>query len=396
VSAQPDNSIPGPVDVPEELLELKGYVRKIIDTEVIPYEKQGELPPEAVARVHAKLREIGIWGLSVPAEHGGSGLDALGFVMMCEEFCRSTLWEPLYNAGNAFPGFLDGPQHLMERYYLPTVRGELSAPSFALTEPQGGSDPGGMMQTTAVRDGDDWVIDGRKTFVSYGDITDYVLVFAVTDKHLRQRGGISLFVVDRDNPGMSVVRSIPTMGSHTPVELDFTNCRVPDSQRLGDVGQGFALAQSALGKYRLMFGGYATGAASRLLDMALDYAASREAFGKTLAEHGQIQAMLADIAIDIETCRWMTYRAAALHDRGENTRIIDSMVKVYGSEMINRVADKVMQIHGGWGYSQDFPIERFLRDTRFMRIVEGPNEMHRWLIARELSKQRAAATAVSR
>ncbi|MGM7668052.1 acyl-CoA dehydrogenase family protein [Microbacterium sp. A93] len=391
-----DESLVFPVDVPEELLELQGYVRKIVTNEVIPYEKEGELPPDVQARVHDKLREIGTWGLGVPAEHGGSGLSALGFVMVCEEYCRTTLWEPLYNAGNAFPGFINGSQDLLERYYLPTVRGELSPPSFALTEPQGGSDPGGMMQTTAVREGDDWILDGRKTFISYGDKSDYVLVFAITDKKLRQRGGISLFVVDRDNPGMSVVRKIPTMGSHTPVELDFTDCRVSDANRLGDVGQGFALAQSALGKYRLMFGGYAVGAAGRLLEMALDYASAREAFGKTLSEQGQIQAMLADIAIDIETCRWMTYRAAVLHDRGEDTRIIDSMVKVYASEMIGRVSDKVMQIHGGWGYSQDFPIERFLRDSRFARIVEGPNEMHRWLISRELVKRRAAGKSVTR
>jgi acyl-CoA dehydrogenase len=144
-----------------------------------------------------------------------------------------------------------------------------------------------------------------------------------------------------------------------------------------------------------MFGAYAVGVASRLLELALDYTASRETFGKTLAEHGQIQAMLADVAIDIETCRWLTYRVGVMHDQGTDTQMFDSMVKVYATEMVNRVSDKVMQMHGGWGYTKDFPIERFLRDSRFARIVEGPNEMHRWLISRELHRRRAAGKGIA-
>jgi alkylation response protein AidB-like acyl-CoA dehydrogenase len=181
------------------------------------------------------------------------------------------------------------------------------------------------------------------------------------------------------------------MGEHRPVELDFNDCIIPDSQRLGEVGEGFVIAQTLLGGARAFIGAYAVGVCSRLLDMACEYTISREAFGKPLAEHGQVQAVIADCAIELEACRWLTYRAGAEADRGADTRLLDSMVKVYASEMVSRVSDKILQLHGGWGYSRDLPIERFYRDSRFFRIAEGPNEVHRWLLSRELTKRAARA-----
>lgn len=376
----------GPVDISPELLEFKGAVRRFIDDEVIPFERQGEIPPEALSRVLDKTRELGIWAANVPAEFGGAGLGALGYLLVAEEICRTTLWMPVYNAGNAMLALTRGTEDQKARYLYPTIAGERQG-CFALTEPQGGSDPGGMMQTEAVFDGKNWTLNGRKSFITFGDHADYALVFAVTDRAKRQHGGITLFIVERDTPGYSVVRTIATMGEHTPAELEFNDCVISDAQRLGDVGNGFVLAQTTLGGARAFIGAYAVGVCSRLVDMACAYTTSRQAFGKPLADHGQVQAVIADCAIEVEACRWLTYRAAAEADRGHDTRLLDSMVKVFASEMVSRVSDKIMQIHGGWGYSKDLPIERFYRDSRFFRIAEGPNEVHRWLLARELTRK---------
>ncbi|MGB8195491.1 MAG: acyl-CoA dehydrogenase family protein [Acidimicrobiales bacterium] len=377
----------GIMELPAELLEFKAVVRRFIDEQVIPHEKDGEMSPEVLARVLAQMKDLGIWAANVPAEFGGAGLGALGYLMVSEEICRTTLWLPLYSAGNAMLVLTLGTEEQKQRYLYPSVTGDRLG-CFALTEPQGGSDPGGTMRTEAHFDGTNWTLNGRKTFITFGNTADYALVFAVTDRTKRQHGGITLFLVDKGTEGFSVVRSIQTMGEHRPVELDFHDVVVSDAQRLGEVGEGFVMAQRVLGGARAFIGAYAVGVCSRLLDMAVDYTQEREAFGKPLSEHGQVQAVLADCAIELEACRWLTYRAGAEAERGGDTRILDSIVKVYASELVSRVSDKILQIHGGWGYSKDLPIERFYRDSRFFRIAEGPNEVHRMLISRELVKGR--------
>jgi alkylation response protein AidB-like acyl-CoA dehydrogenase len=271
-----------------------------------------------------------------------------------------------------------------ERYLIPVVRGERLG-AFALTEATGGSDPAGNMHTIArVCDGG-WVIDGRKCFVSLGQVADHVVVFA------RTGGGITAFVVDRGTPGLSVVRVIPTMGSVAPAELDFTECRVPDANRIGEIGQGFVLAQRLLGRARMEIGARAVGACDRLLDLAIGYVGTRTSFGAPISEHGGVQWMLADCAIELDATRWMTYASAVRVDAGMDTRVRDSMVKVFASEALGRVADRVLQLFGGWGYAKDLPVERFYREARMWRIVEGPNEIHRWAIARALNRFGVAA-----
>jgi alkylation response protein AidB-like acyl-CoA dehydrogenase len=208
-------------------------------------------------------------------------------------------------------------------------------------------------------------------------------VFACTDV-LAGSWGITAFLVDQDTPGLSVIRTIPTMGSTAPAELDFNECRVPDANRIGEVGHGFVLAQQLLGRARSDIGARAVGACDRMLGMALDYVATRSSFGKAVSDHEGAQWMLADCAIDLEASRAMTYAAAERRDGGGEMRVHDAMVKVFASEALGRVADRVLQLFGGWGYSKDLPIERFYREARMWRIVEGPNEVHRWAIARSL------------
>jgi acyl-CoA dehydrogenase len=377
-----------------ELLELRSTVRRFTEHELFTLEP--DLPELAVldgdthAHLRQKFMDAGLWAFGVPAEHGGQGASALAQVIMIEELSRSTLGLALVGRmGEPLPILYAASEDQQARYLVPAVNGDRLG-AFALTEPTGGSDPVGNMRTTARRDGDAWVIDGRKCFVSLGEVADHILVFACTDTAAGARG-ITSFLVDRDTPGFSVVRTIPTMGSLAPAELDFNSCQVPDANRVGEIGAGFSLAQQLLGRARAQIGARALGACDRLLGLAIDYAGSRTSFGKPLSEHEGIQWMLADCAIDLDACRWMTYAAADRSDQGGESRVHDAIVKVFTSEAVGRVADRVMQIFGGWGYSKDFPIERFYRESRMWRIVEGPNEVHRWAIARTVLRHGVGA-----
>jgi len=370
--------------LPDELVEWKGSIRRFVDEELIPHERDAgqRLPDDVLERIRPKVRELGIWAADVPAEYGGAGLSALQYAVATEELGRSLFWLDVMEMGSVMAALLRGSPDQIERYVLPSVRGERSG-AFGLTEPTGGSDPARAIQTTAVRDGDNWVINGRKAFISGADRADHVIVMARTDKD-KGSHGITCFVVDTDTPGFSVVRTIPTMGHVWPCELDFTGVVVSDSQRVGEVGEGFILAQQTLGPQRIGIGARALGVCTRLLELAIDYGRTRVVWGQVLGAHGMFQERLADCAIELEACRWFVYRAAAEVDRGSDTRTLESMVKVYSSELMTRVADKVLQVHGGWGYSQDLPIERMYRDHRMWRIVEGPNEVHRMVVARRL------------
>jgi len=373
-------------EIPEELRMLQQTVRRFVKEELLPLEKRTldleQVPAGEYARLREKVRDMGLWLMTVPQEFGGAGLGSLASVLVVEETSKVLVGQALF--GVAPPSALfGGSEEQRERFLHPVLRGE-KAWCFALTEPTGGSDPAGNMETTAVRDGDRWIINGRKVFVTGGDRADFALVFALTDRDKRQHGGIGAFIVERGTPGFTMVRTIPTMGGVSPAELDFQDCVIPDGNRLGGEDRGFVTAQRALGAARQQIGARAVGMSERLLEMGLEYARNRVTFGKPLAERQGVQFMLADCAIEINACRWMTYRAAWKHEQGEDTRLEDSIIKVYASEIMGMVADRVLQIHGGWGYTQELPIERFYRFARLWRIVEGPNEVHRWVIGRAL------------
>ncbi|MGP0081782.1 acyl-CoA dehydrogenase family protein [Mycobacterium sp.] len=364
-----------------EQCQLRDAIEKFVDTELIPNENQ-PLSPELEERIFAGLRRLGIWALGVPERFGGAGGTPLDRVVMIEQLSRSLLGPYLIGRmGEPLSILFAATPEQQESYLYPVVRGEQLG-AFALTEPTGGADPVGNMTTTAVREGDGWILDGRKCFVSLGDVADYVVVFARTDRTAGAKG-ISAFIVEANTPGFNVVRRIPTMGSMAPAEIDFQHCFVPDDNRLGQPGQGFLLAQQLLGTQRLEIGARATGACERLIDLAVDHVNSRESFGVTLASQQGIQWILADCVLDLEAVRSITYSAATREDDGVVAqRMRCSITKVFASEALCRVADRVLQLFGGWGYSADFPVERFYREVRMWRIVEGPNEVHRSLIGR--------------
>jgi len=364
-----------------EQCQLRDAIEKFVDTELIPNENQ-PLSPELEERIFAGLRRLGIWALGVPERFGGAGGTPLDRVVMIEQLSRSLLGPHLIGRmGEPLSILFAATPEQQESYLYPVVRGEQLG-AFALTEPTGGADPVGNMTTTAVREGDGWILDGRKCFVSLGDVADYVVVFARTDRTAGAKG-ISAFIVEANTPGFNVVRRIPTMGSMAPAEIDFQHCFVPDDNRLGQPGQGFLLAQQLLGTQRLEIGARATGACERLIDLAVDHVNGRESFGVTLASQQGIQWILADCVLDLEAVRSITYSAATRENDGVVAqRMRCSITKVFASEALCRVADRVLQLFGGWGYSADFPVERFYREVRMWRIVEGPNEVHRSLIGR--------------
>jgi alkylation response protein AidB-like acyl-CoA dehydrogenase len=368
--------------VRQELLSLEPLVLQR-DTQGLTGEEL--LPAEVEERLLAKAQEAGLWGLDVPEEFGGLNLGALPKCLATEE---------LYKTITPFTFPPDAPNlHMLiqtctpeqrERYLLPYARGEKRS-AIAISEPGAGSDPAAM-QTTAVKKGDQWVINGRKIWISRAHIADFIIVMALTDKEKRARGGITAFLVDKGTPGLVLQRQIPVIGGHAPWELVFEDLILPNSQVLGQVGQGFAPMQLRLTVRRLEIGSWCVGLAQRCLDMMVDYAKQRVTFGQRLADRQAIQWFIADSATDIHAARLMTHHGAWKFDQGDEVRQEASMLKVFATEMATRVADRAMQMHGGMGMSKELPLEFIYRRLRPMRIFEGPTEVHRWVIARTLLK----------
>jgi len=373
-----------------EQRQLRATIEKFVDTELIPNERE-PMSPDVEKRIYAGLHRLGIWALGVPESVGGAGGSHVDRIVMIEQLSRSLLGPDLIGRmGEPLSVLYAASPDQQRRYLHPVVRGEKLG-AFALTESTGGTDPVGNMTTTAVRNGNGWIVSGRKCFVSLGDIADYVVVFARTDRNAGAKG-ITAFIVDADTPGFSVIRRIATMGSMAPAEIDLQDCYVTDDNRLGEPGQGFMLAQQLLGTARLEIGARAAGACERLIDLAVDHVNNRESFGTTLATQQGVQWTLADCALDLEIVRNLTYSAASREGDGVVAqRMRHSITKVVASEAVCRIADRVLQLFGGWGYSTDLPVERFYREARLWRIVEGPNEIHRSLIGRLLAQSGARA-----
>lgn len=267
-----------------------------------------------------------------------------------------------------------------ETYLLPAIEGE-RASCFAVTEPGAGSDLTAI-RMRARRDGGDWILHGEKTFITRGQEADFAIVIAVTDADKGYRGGFTAFIVDRAMGWTS--STIETMGPARPISMSFEDVRVPAENVLGEVGDGFRLAMEWIGRGRYVIPSLAIGAAERLLSMAVEYANQRETFGVPIGEHQMIQAMIADSEVELESARWLVLLAAWTVDQGRDPRHHSSMAKLAGATMANRVVDRVMQIHGGIGYTRELPIERWYREARLWRIYEGSDEIQRRAIARNL------------
>jgi len=378
--------------IPENLSMMVDTVRRFVKKDLEPISQQVEDDDHIPDEIVAKMAELGLFGLSIPEEYGGLGIGVLGECLVYEELSKvNACFRTRIGTNNGIGSmgiYYDGTEEQKQRYLPRLAAGEWVS-CFALSEPEAGSDAANV-QTTAVRDGDWWVLNGLKHFITNGDVADMACVFALTDKAKRAKGGITAFIVEKTDPGFfvgTIERKMGMRGSHT-TELVFDNCRIPADRVIGgdkNIGQGFKTAMKTLDKGRLTMGASALGSAQKLLDLCVDYAKQRVQFGKPIAEFQAIQFMLAEMATQIYAARQMLYHAAWLRD-AKGTSIIKeaSMVKYFCTEMAGRVADMAVQVFGGMGYMKDFPVERYYRDLRLTRIYEGTSEIQKVVIAREL------------
>ncbi len=381
-------------ELPEELQMLKRTLCRFVDKEIIPIERDAyegpEMKPEVRARLEAKTREMGLWLLAVPKEHGGQGLGLLGMAVVWEEMGRTIALptrQPQIFGPEVSPilYFLDDQQK--EEYLYPVIRGEKKA-CFAQTEPDAGGDPGAM-RTTAVRREDHYVINGFKRFITGAATADFAQVMAATDRAKGSHGGITAFLVDMDTPGVKIVRAQKTMMDDEPYEVAFENVGVPAWKRIGKEGEGFKFAQHWINVGRIRHGARALGVMERCLEMGARYAKQRMTFGQLLAERQAVQWMLVDSWVELQTLRLLVYRTAWKFDHGQDVRHDAYVVKMVGDRQSFLCADRCLQIHGGTGLTTDLPIEKFWRDQRSMMITEGPEEILRMALARHVLQQYA-------
>jgi acyl-CoA dehydrogenase len=371
----------------DEEREIRDWVRTFVTREVMPLEStvlererrnERGLTREELRALRAKAKESGFFGVQTPEEYGGMALGAVMTALVEAELGRSFV--PFSFGGDADNILYSANDEQQERYLLPTINGDKIS-CFAITEPGAGSDARNI-RTTAVRDGDEWVINGEKTFITGGDVADFCMVFAVTNKELGANGGVTCFLVDREAGWQSA--PIPTMGEWGPASLSFQDVRVPHSAILGEEGRGFELAMRWIGKGRYLLPARALGACERLVEMGMEHARHRVTFGSPIADRQAIQWMIADSAVEIEALRWLVLAAAWQVDQGIDSRQSQSMAKLYGGVKANEIVDRVLQMHGGMGYTRELPIERWYRELRVLRIYEGTDEIQRRTIARNL------------
>jgi alkylation response protein AidB-like acyl-CoA dehydrogenase len=330
------------------------------------------------------MGELGLLGMNVPAEYQGAGVDTVSYSLALQEIayaCASTaVIMSVHNSVACGPIYLFGSDYLKETYLKPLASGQMIG-SFALTEPNAGSDPASQ-QTKAVKKKKEYIINGTKTFITSGSNSDLTVVTAYTEKAKKHRG-ISAFIVEKGRPGFQVGREEDKMGlrASDTAELIFEDCRVPEENLLGNEGDGFIIAMSSLDGGRIGIASQSVGMAQACLDAATSYARARIQFGRPISQFQGIRWMIADMATQIEAARLLTFNAAAMKDRGENLTSAASMAKVFASEMANKVAYQALQIHGGYGYIKEFPVERYYRDARVLTLYEGTSEIQRKVIA---------------
>lgn len=370
----------------EDTTAVVDLTRKLVQKHQMPLEEKKlrglAVEPQDQVAGTAAAQAVGLWGLALPAEMGGADLPVARHLAVVEENYRCLV--PLQFGGYVPPFLVHAQGRQKERFLDPALQGKLRY-AFAQTEPSGGADPGGAIQTRAVLRGDKWVIDGTKVFITGVALADVIFVVALTDQAKRQHGGISIFAVDKSNPGLKISREIRILDGSVVHELIFDACEVPQEALLGQPGDGFKNAQLLLSLARFEVGARAMGVASRALEMMTAYAKQRVAFGSALSAKQGIQAMLVDSWMEIYQCRLMLYAGAKKADEGRDTRVDASLVKMQGTEVVGKVLDRAVQIFGGAGVSLDNPIAHWYRTMRPARIYEGPTEVHKYhVLARHI------------
>ncbi|MCC7343702.1 MAG: acyl-CoA dehydrogenase [Deltaproteobacteria bacterium] len=374
----------------EEHKMIRDMARAFAQKEVAPTAAEMDQKGEFPSRHLPKMAELGLLGMMVPTEWGGSGLDTLAYVLALEEIsaaCASTsVTMSVNNSLYCGPILKFGTDAQKEKYLKPFASGQKLG-AYALSEPGTGSDAANQ-QTTAVQKGDKWVLNGRKNFITNGPHADAMIVYAMNDKEKRHKG-ISAFIVEKNFPGFAVGKVEKKLGicASSTSEIVLDNCEVPAANLLGQAGQGFTIAMSTLDSGRIGIGTQALGIARAAYEAARKYSTEREAFGKKIYEFGAIEGYLADMATDIDASRLLVHRAAWLKDQGQPFGKEASMAKLFASETAMRVADKAIQIHGGYGYIKDYPVERHYRDAKITEIYEGTSEIQRLVICRHVIKE---------
>jgi alkylation response protein AidB-like acyl-CoA dehydrogenase len=376
-----------------EQQEVRALARDFAEREVAPVSRHFDEAQEFPHEILVKLAGTGLLGALVPEEYGGAALDYVAYALAVEELNRVdasvgiTMWAHNSLCTNHIALFGSREQ---KAAYLPRLARGQSLGAWGLTEPGSGSDAAAM-RTRAVADGDHFVLDGSKAFITNAGVADIAVVMAVTDPALGHRG-ISAFILERGMAGFSAGKPYRKLGLHASntAELHFDHVRLPSSALLGDRGMGFVNTMQVLEGGRIAMAAMGVGLAQGALDEALKYMKQRSAFGQTLAEFNGLQGMIADIGTEVEAARLLTLRAAALKDRGRPVKVAASMAKVFASEVAMKAATKALQVHGGAGYITEFPIERIFRDAKLTEIGEGTSEIQRMVIAREILGGRGA------
>lgn len=373
----------------EEHEMIRQTARDFAQNEIAPiaakFDESGEFPSETIQKMGA----LGFMGIEVPEEYGGAGMDTLAYVLALEEICKADAAHgTIMSVNNSLfcYGILKYGTEEQKRTFVKPVASGKAIGAYALTEPMSGSDAGNM-RTRAIRHGDRYVLNGRKSWVTSGPVADYVVVFALTDPEKKHRG-ITAFLVDANTPGFIRGKKEPKLGIRASAtsELTFENCEVPVENRLGEEGEGFKIAMAVLDAGRIGIAAQALGIAEAAYEASLQYATEREAFGQKIGAFQGISFKLADMKTRIEASRLLTYQAALAKERskttGERFTLQASMAKLFSSETAMFVTHAAVQIHGGMGYSRELPIERYFRDAKITEIYEGTSEIQRLVIAR--------------
>ncbi|QQK80273.1 acyl-CoA dehydrogenase family protein [Salicibibacter cibi] len=377
-------------NISEENEQMRVMVKNFVENEVEPYAQQIEEEDAIPGNLIDKAKELGLFGLSIPEEYGGIGLDTVGKCIVYEQLGRThNGYVSLIGAhtGIGSTGLVRLASEELKQKYLPDMAAGRKIGCFALSEPGAGSDATNL-GTTAEKKGDKWFVNGTKHFITNAPIADVFTVFALTDREKGAKGGITAFLIEKDFPGIKVGKPDKKMGlkgSHTS-QVIFDNCEVPDENVIGEVGMGYVSALTILGEGRVGLAARSVGSSKKLIDLSMEYAEERKQFGKPISKQQAIQWMLADMETETEAAKTMTYRAAWLIDQGEKAIKESSMAKLFATETYNKVADKAVQIHGGMGYMAEYPAERFYRDARITKIYEGTNEIQRLIISKNMLK----------
>ncbi len=377
-------------DLNDEQLMLQQTIKDFVEKEVKPKAKEWDEKEEVPLPIIKKLGELGILGMSVDPKYGGSGLDPVSVAVVIEELAKgdgSLALTVAAHSGLACGHISNFGNEEQKKKYLPDIASGKKLGGWALTEPGSGSDASAM-KTKAVKDGDNWILNGTKMFITNATVGETFTVLAVTDPAKKQKG-ITAFILEKSDKGFKAGKKLEKMGmrSSDTGELILEDVKIPDSRRIGEINQGFINTLMMLDKGRVSIGALSVGLAQGAFEEALKYASQRETFGKFLKDHQAIQFILSDMKTEIEAGRLLVHKAATLASQGKSFIIEASMAKLYASEMAMRVCSKAIQIHGGYGYTREFPVERMLRDAKLCEIGEGTSEVQKLIISREILKK---------